>query len=175
MLYEIIISKKKQHKKDSSQISLCGHLEAIVGQYCLYGAGVSDIETLYYDPSAGLYDAIELAKDRIAAFFVNNEHVAFVRKDMLTKILSDTEGFNITFIPVDNFADECLTRNDLERVSEYFTHWEAITWIDDDFMNDANKEFDFAAFEIIDSGARYLNPGHFSVEQLVSFLKALEM
>ena len=47
-----------------------------------------------------------------------------------------------------------------------------ITWIDDYFMNDASIEFDFEAFEIIDSGALYLNPKHFSVEQFISVLKS---
>lgn len=42
-----------------------------------------------------------------------------------------------------------------------------IIWIDDDFLNDENIEFDFEAFDIIDSGEIYINPKHFSVLDLV--------
>ncbi|MDE5931444.1 MAG: transposase, partial [Lachnospiraceae bacterium] len=38
-----------------------------------------------------------------------------------------------------------------------------IVWINDDFMNDDRIEFDYEAFELIDSGVDYLNPGHFSI------------
>ena len=44
-------------------------------------------------------------------------------------------------------------------------------WIDDDFLNDENIEFDFEAFDIIDSGEIYINPKHFSVLDLVGALQ----
>lgn len=41
---------------------------------------------------------------------------------------------------------------------------------DDDFMNDENIEFDFEAFDIIDSNIKYVNPKHFSVLDLINAL-----
>ena len=49
--------------------------------------------------------------------------------------------------------------------------FENIIWIDDDFLNDENIEFDFEAFDIIDSGEIYINPKHFSVLDLVGALQ----
>lgn len=37
-------------------------------------------------------------------------------------------------------------------------------------MSDENIEFDFEAFEIIDSGEKYVNPKHFSVVDIVAAL-----
>ena len=175
MLFDFFNRKKKLRKEAFPQLSLCGHLEAIVGQYFLYGVGISDIETLYYDSTAGHHDAIATKKENIVAYFINNEKIAFVRRDMQSKLLNDTEGYNISFIPVESFEVECLNRETLEQISEYFNNWESILWVDDDFMNDENREFDFPAFEIIDSGTKYLNPRHFSLKQLISVLEAKEV
>ncbi len=49
-----------------------------------------------------------------------------------------------------------------------------ITWISDDFLSDENIDFDFEAFEIIDSGVIYLNPNHFSVMEMITAIKAGE-
>jgi hypothetical protein len=38
-----------------------------------------------------------------------------------------------------------------------------IVWINDDFMDDDKIDFDYEAFELIDSGVDYLNPAHFSI------------
>ena len=43
-----------------------------------------------------------------------------------------------------------------------------IKWINDDFLNDETIEFDFEAFEIIDTGVTYLNPKHFSIYDLMN-------
>ena len=45
-----------------------------------------------------------------------------------------------------------------------------VIWINDDFMNDEDIEFDFEAFEMIDGGEKYMNPKHFSVADLVDAL-----
>ena len=42
-----------------------------------------------------------------------------------------------------------------------------IRWIDDVFLNDEKIEFDYEAFDIIDSGAEYINPKHFSAKELI--------
>lgn len=156
-------------EKQTHQISLCGKLEAIVGHYDLAGVGLYDIETLYYDPNVGMYDVISKSKDKIVAYFLENETVAIVRKDMLSKLKADTEEYNIQFCPVESFEEEFLTKEELE---PYLDCVNGINWVDDDFMNDESIEFDFDAFEKIDSGEIYLNPKHFSVNQLVAVLNS---
>ena len=47
-----------------------------------------------------------------------------------------------------------------------------IIWIDDDFLSDDKLDFDYDAFELIDSKVSYLNPKHFSVYQMVCALKS---
>ena len=66
------------------QISLCGKLEAIIGGYFLSGAGLSGpgVEILYYDPSVGEDDTVELIKENIVAYFLADEHMAFVKADL---------------------------------------------------------------------------------------------
>ncbi len=64
-----ILDRKEQQTR---QISLCGKLEAIVGHYDLAGVGLYDIETLYYDPNVGMYDVISKSKDKIVAYFLEN-------------------------------------------------------------------------------------------------------
>ena len=86
---------------------------------------------------------------------------------MLNKLKTDTKGYDIRFIPVESFDKEILSKATLET---FPISTQRINWVDDDFMNDDSFEFDFEAFEIIDSGAVYLNPKHFSVEQLIAVL-----
>ena len=49
-----------------------------------------------------------------------------------------------------------------------------LIWIDDDFMDDENIPFDFAKFAIIDEDRDYLNPKHFSVNQLIKVTQKLQ-
>lgn len=150
-------------------ISLCGKLEAIVGNYFLSDAGVPDkcIETLYYDSTVGFYDAIPLVKENVVAYIFDDEKVAFVREDMLTKFKNDTEEYNLVYIPVTSFDAEEFY---FEREMDSPTFLKEILWIDDDFMNDENLAFDFELFDIIDSGVKYVNPKHFSISDLIELL-----
>ncbi len=156
----------KQNKTTAKRISLCGKLEALVGNYFLSGAGVPEecIETVYYDPTVGFYDSVPLIKENIIAYILENETVAFVRADMLAKFQADTEEYGLIYIPVDSFDAEEFYLDRQMKIPHFL---EPIMWIDDDFMNDENIEFDFEAFDIIDSGEKYLNPKHFSVEKLI--------
>ncbi len=167
-LNDFFISGKQ--KKDSKHlISLCGKLEAIIGNYFLYGAGIpdNDIQILYYDPTVGFYDAIPLKKDNMVAYILDHENVAFVRKDMSIKLKKDTEEYELVLIPVNSFeADEFYI--DLEMGMPLLL--KNVIWINDDFMNDEDIEFDFEAFEMIDGGEKYMNPKHFSVADLVDAL-----
>lgn len=149
------------------QISLCGKLEAIIGGYFLSGAGLCQqgVETLYYDSSVGKDDTVELIKENIVAYFLADERMALVKHDMFQKLKHDTEGYNISLIAVEDFDSEVLKKEDIMPITDYYI--EPI-WIDDDFMRDETIPFDFDAFEVIDSGVKYLNPKHFSVRQLVA-------
>lgn len=56
-------SDREQRKDTGHRISLCGKLEAMVGNYFLSGAGIpdNDIQVLYYDSNVGFYDAKKLS------------------------------------------------------------------------------------------------------------------
>lgn len=156
----------KKKKEVKQWISLCGKLEAMVGNYFLSGAGIPDneIQILYYDSTVGFYDEIHLMKENIVAYIFENENVAFVREDMLTKFKDDTEEYDLVSIPVGSFeTDEFY----IDREMDMPHLLKKIVWVDDDFLNDENMEFDFQAFEIIDCGEKYVNPRHFSVLDLV--------
>lgn len=159
----------KRKKDINHRISLCGKLEAIIGNYFLFGAGNpdNDIQILYYDSTVGFYDAIPRVKENIVAYILENENLAFVRQDMHEKLKKDTEEYELVLIPVHSFETEELYI-DLEMEMPLLL--KDIIWIDDDFMNDENIEFDFEAFDIIDSGEKYINPKHFSVVNLVDTL-----
>ena len=162
-------SSTKKRKEVKQWISLCGKLEAMVGNYFLSGAGIPDneIQILYYDSTVGFYDEIRLVKENIVAYIFENENVAFVREDMLTKFKNDTEEYDLVSIPVGSFeTDEFY----IDREMNMPHLLKNIVWVDDDFMNDENMEFDFQAFEIIDCGEKYVNPKHFSVIDLVDAL-----
>lgn len=164
--YFLSTSRRREIKH---RISLCGKLEAMIGNYFLSGAGVPDydIQVLYYDSTVGFYDAIPLVKENIVAYIFEQENVAFVKEDMLTKFKNDTEEYALVCISVNSFeADEFY----IDREMPIPLLLKNIIWIDDDFMNDENIEFDYEAFDIIDSGEKYINPKHFSVVNLVDAL-----
>lgn len=154
----------------NGRVSLCGKLEALVGGYYLAGSGNPDgkIETLYYDPSAGLYEEIQETPEHIVAYLLKKETLAFIREDMLQKFTEDTSEYDITCIAVKNFDSRELS---LDRLKPHDDLVEGILFIDDDFMDDENIEFDTKAFELIDSGAKYINPKHFSVKQLIAAIE----
>lgn len=158
---------KKQKTVIAHKMSLCAKLEAMIGNYFLSGAGMpdNDIKVLYYDSTVGFDNAIHLVKEKIVAYIVDNENVAFVREDMLVKFKRDTEEYELVYIPVSSFEQEEFY---IDRETEIPLLLQNIVWIDDDFMNDENIEFDFEAFDVIDSDKKYVNPKHFSVMDLIN-------
>lgn len=161
----------QQKKYIKPRMSLCGKLEAMIGNYFLRGAGIpdNDIQVLYYDGTVGFYDVMPLKKENIVAYVLENEKLVFVREDMLEKLKKDIEEYELIFVPVCSFDSHELY---IESEMELPSFMRDITWIDDDFMNDENIEFDYDAFEIIDSGKKYVNPKHFSVASLVDSLQS---
>lgn len=158
--------KNKQKKNINHKMSLCGKLEAMIGNYFLSGAGIADseIRVLYYDSTVGFYDEIPLVKENIVAYIFENEDIAFVREDMLQKLKKETEEYELIFTPVHSFETDELYIDVENGIPSLLKN---IVWVDDDFMSDENIEFDFEAFEIIDSGKKYVNPKHFSVADIV--------
>lgn len=157
--------KKRTNRCKATNISLCGKLEAFVGNY--YLANVfpeSRVEILYYDASVGIYDAIDTIEKNIVAFFVDDESIGFVKSDYLEKLQQETEEYCITYFSVDDFTKEQLCVDLSRKLPEYLKD---ILWVNDDFLTDETIPFDYDAFEIIDGNADYLNPAHFSVLQLL--------
>jgi len=163
--------KNEKVKNKNTYISLCGKLEAMIGNYFLSGVSVPEqaVETLYYDGLIDIDDSVELIKENIVAYFLADESIAIVKKDMLEKLQNDTKEYGITYIAVDNFETEILFVNQEKELPEYLNE---VVWIDDDFLRDESIPFDYEAFEIIDSKVEYLNPKHFSVIQLIRVLES---
>ncbi len=90
-------------------ISLCGHLEAVIGNYFLSQAG---------NPEAYWY-----ADDR----------VAFVLNSCLERVINDTVDYDVHYVGVDSLDEECI---ECRRYSDYCEHILPALWIDDDFLND---------------------------------------
>lgn len=153
--------------------SLSCKLEVYVGNYFVSGAWGLDeieIEIVYYDEKVEKDDCVNLIKDNIIAYVIyddDDKTYAFVLEKILEKFISDTIEYGLTYIPVTDFDSEefCIDINN--NVPELFKN---VTWIQDDFMNDEKIEFDFEAFYQIDSGIRYINPNHFSINKLMPFL-----
>ena len=155
----------KQATKGS--MSLSGKLEAIVGNYFVSGEGNPDetIYTIYYDPTIDSYcDSVELVDKNLIGYVTSDYEYAFIKKSVLEKFKRDTEEYNMTIIPVDDLDGQELSINVECSLPDYVS---AVTWIRDDFLYDKDIEFDYDAFEKIDSGMKYLNPDHFSVKELI--------
>lgn len=165
-MIELTELNNKKYDRRKVYISLCGKLEAIIGNYFLPGVG-QEIETLYYDVSIDIDDSVELIEN-IVAYYVAEESIAFVKRDMLDKLQNVTEEYDITYVAVDDFYKEILCVNQMKKIPEFLN---TVVWVDDDFMSDDTIQFDFEAFEIIDSKVTYLNPKHFSVSQMISVLQ----
>lgn len=163
-----VLINQQNKVQNTGVISLCGKLEAYIGNYFLSGCGIPDneVETLYYDASIDRDDCVELVEKNIVAYYIADESIGFVKKQIAEKLKKETEEYGITYIAVDDFYQELLCI-DVENVPECLKN---IIWIDDDFMSDENIPFDFEAFELIDSRVNYLNPKHFSVSQLINAL-----
>jgi len=156
-------------KRTEQRISLCGKLEAIIGNYFLAGAGSPDeeIDTLYHDPNIPLGDAVRLVPENIVAYILRNENVAFVREDMVAKVEEDTAEYGLVCVPVASFEADMFYMDTDAEIPDLLKD---VVWADDDFLNDASIAFDDEAFEVIDSGVKYVNPKHFSVLDLIGAL-----
>ena len=160
----------EQKKEKRQWISLCGKLEAIIGNYFLSGAGTpdEDVETLYYDSNVGEYEVVPLVKENIVAYILENETIEFILTDMLSKYKEDTEEYDLVYIPVESFEAKEFYIDSKMELPRFL---KSVIWIEDDFMYDDSIEFDYEAFDVIDRGKKYVNPNHFSVKELLNVYK----
>lgn len=149
------------------KISISGKLEAYVGNYYVCGEGRpgAEIYSIYYDESIdSQYEAVDTVEKNLVAYLTSDYKYAFVLESMLEKFAEDTGEYNITYIPVERFDTPELYLEDVNDLPDFMS---GIRWIDDDFLSDENIDFDYDAFEIIDSRVEYINPKHFSVKELI--------
>ena len=164
-LTEYIHSQKEMRQ---AGISLSGWLEAMVGNYYVYGEGLDDDFywiTIYYDANIDTrYEAVEAVSAKIVAYVSSDYRWGFVLNKHIQKFQEDTANYGIRCIPISDFEQELLQCSHISLLPQEFS---GIVWIDDDFMDDENIPFDFDSFSLIDKGVPYLNPKHFSVVQLM--------
>lgn len=105
--------------------------------------------------------------EHLAAYVFRAQHLAFVTAAHAERFRADTCGCGLTYLVFPSFSEKfCCDVTDRAPFS-------GVTWIDDDFLNDENAEFDFDAFYRIEKGEKYLNPKHVSVQEIMDFLTKL--
>ena len=152
-------------------ISLCGHLEAVIGNYFLSQAGNPEAYwyAIYYDLSVdGYSECVEITDKNLIGYVYCDDRVAFVLNSFLERFINDTVDYDIHYVGVDSLDEECI---ECSRYSDYCEHILPALWIDDDFLNNEKLEFDYEKFELIDTGVKYLNPKHFSVKSFVKYCR----
>lgn len=156
-------------KANKGSISVTGKLEAYVGNYYVYGEGIprETIFRIYYDPNVGLYDGVETKKENLIALMTEDYEYAFVKESLFQKFREDISEYNTTIIPVGDFDKQECSVDENGYLPDFLSN---VRWIRDDFLSDENIEFDFEAFELIDDGVEYLNPDHFSVNEMIMYI-----
>lgn len=137
-------------------------LEVMCGDYFVLG-NPDGFEYVYWSVNCDNLSNVLGKRENIVAIISESMSLAFVRSDFLEKFRKDTGNYNFVYIPLDNWTEENLKCDSPEKLPDEYKH---IAWIDDDFMNDDTLDFDFEAFEKIDSGTDYLNPKHFSIYEI---------
>ncbi len=137
------------------------------------GEGIPDrsIFTVYYSEKTAHDECVELVPDNIIAYVTSDYKFAFVLEKMLNKFISDTAEYSLSYLPVKDFMKEEFCIQTTEQTPGFFKR---IVWINDDFLYDVKQDFDFNTFRLIDDGIKYLNPGHFTIYELVSYINSAE-
>ena len=79
-------------------ISLCGHLEAVIGNYLLSQAGNPEAYwyAIYYDSSVdGYNECVEITDKNLIGYVYCDDRVAFVLNSFLERFINDTVDYNI--------------------------------------------------------------------------------
>lgn len=151
--------------------SLCAKSEAVIGNYFISGAGNPDetVYTIYFDPAIDRDECIQQSPEKVVAYITSDYEYAFVLERIFDQFVTDTSEYGLIYIPVQDFNQKEFFIEVSKEIPPFFGK---ITWIDDDFLDDETIEFDFEAFYKIDGGVRYINPNHFSINELIIFLKS---
>jgi len=155
--------------------SLSLRLEYQVGGYWVPCEGFTDFSEIYYsaDYAAEQGDGKKLTTpEHIIAYIFWKQRLVFVKAAYFAQFCADAKGFGFTVYSFPSFGKEELCCEPECALPYPFSE---ITWIDDDFMDGDGSDFDFEAFRKIDAGTKYLNPKHFSVNQLLDYLLTPEM
>ena len=140
-------------------LSLEGHLEVYCGRYFVRG-DPDGFEYIYWPVDENNLHRALSNKDLIVAVVSEKAGFAFVRDEMYDKFREDTKDYRFQYIRLDSLTEENLACAHPEQLPQ---EYQKIVWINDDFMDDDSIDFDYEAFELIDSGIDYLNPAHFSM------------
>lgn len=151
--------------------SLCAKLEVFVGNYFVSCEGVpgETIFTIYFDPAIDREECVQESPEKVVAYVTSDYKYAFVLEHIFDKFVKDTFEYGLHYIPVSDFSQKEFFIELTEEIPDLFRK---ITWINDDFLDDEHLEFDFEAFYKIDDGIRYINPNHFSINELIFFLQS---
>ena len=156
----------------SAAHSLTFRLEFEAGGYWVPCEGFAEWSEIYYDADYDPYDGDSHAltvPEKIVAYIFWAEKLVLVTAENDAKLCADAKGYGLTFLAVPSFAEKfCCDVTDRAPFS-------GVTWIDDDFLDSENAEFDFDAFYRIEKGERYLNPKHVSVQEIMDFLTTPDM
>lgn len=157
---------------DYSQ-SLSAKLEYSVGNYFVSGEGDPEetIYIIYFDQAIDKYECVQQGPEKMVAYVTSDYKYAFVLERIFDKFVADTSEYGFLYIPVSDFSQKEFFVELSKEIPDMF---KKITWIDDGFLYNENKEFDFEVFYKIDDGIKYINPNHFSINDLIFFLKSPE-
>lgn len=142
--------------------------------YYVYGEGAyNDGIEIYYDKDFDYIDGrpeyiLDLDSKYLVALVSVETKTMFVLENFFEQLKRDTSGMGLAYIAVSSFDEKIFYCSDIEKLPENFS---GIRWIDDDFMYDGNKEFDFDLFCEIDSGVKFLNPSHFSLMDIFDYIQ----
>lgn len=156
-------------KKRGFSMSLFGKLEAIIGNYFLSeiteGVFRGLWNTIYFDPEInGEIECAACTPENLIGYVDREERWVFILDKYLKKFKEDTAEYELNYIGVPSMQEAILQCNRIDSLPAEFSQ---LLWIDDDFMDDEKIPFDLVASAIIDEGTEYLNPKHFSVNQLI--------
>lgn len=162
-------------KRRGYSMSLSGKLEAIIGNYFLSevteGVFCGLWNTIYFDPEInGEIECVACTLENLIGYVDKEERWVFILDKYLKKFKEDTAEYELKYIGVPSMQEAILQCNRIDSLPIEFSK---LLWIDDDFMDDEKIPFDFDAFAIIDESKDYLNPKHFSVNQLIKFTQKL--
>lgn len=143
--------------------SLDGHLEQIIGDYHLHGSPDA-FQLIYYPQDVNETDDTFLHPEKLTAILSESFNTVFVLERMYDKFRADSDGYGLRYYQTESFCQPLFCCSAPHRLPREF---QTILWIDDDFLSDESKEFDYEAFALIDQGKDYLNPHHFCLMDFV--------